>query len=347
MMKLQDLLRLAIERRASDLHLSAGMLPMLRVDGAIAPLYEEEVLEHDVLMKAFDEIMSERHKEALITNLSADFSYSLDKDTRFRVNVYMQRLGVAAAFRGISNVLPSLEGLNAPRILHHLITRERGLILVTGQTGSGKSTTLAAMIAEVNKNHKKHIITIEDPIEFVHHSYNCLINQREIGHDAVDFTSSLASALREDPDIILVGEMRDLETIRLALTAAETGHLVLATLHTSSAAKTIDRIVDVFPGEEKAMVRTMLSESLCAVIAQTLIPKASGVGRVAGYEVLVATPAVRNLIRENKIAQMYSVMQTGTQFGMQTLDSHLQNLVLHGLISQDSLERSSRAHDGY
>ncbi|MBP9721974.1 MAG: type IV pilus twitching motility protein PilT [Gammaproteobacteria bacterium] len=346
-MNLQELLKFAMDSRASDLHLSAGMVPMLRIDGAISPLYEEKVLEHDTLIAALDKIMTDRHREILAHNLSVDLSYNLDKNSRFRVNIYMQRLGIAAAFRGIPYRMPSLEGINAPKILNQLILRERGLILVTGPTGSGKSTTLAAMLSEINKNHKKHIITIEDPIEFVHESYNCLINQREIGQDALDFNSSLAAALREDPDIILVGEIRDLETIRLALTAAETGHLVFATLHTSSAAKTIDRIVDVFPGDEKSMVRTMLSESLCAIVAQTLIPKASGSGRIAGFEILVATPAVRNLIRENKISQLYSVLQTGAQYGMQTLDSHLQHLVLNGLISQDSLARCSRMHDGF
>jgi twitching motility protein PilT len=320
---------------------------MLRIDGSICPLYNEKILDHDVLMSALQNIMTEKHRETLSKNLSVDFSYNLDKTSRFRVNVYMQRLGVAAAFREIPHQLPSLETIGAPKVLNQLIVRERGLILVTGPTGSGKSTTLAAMLAEINKNHKKHIITIEDPIEFVYESYNCLINQREIGRDAVDFSSSLAAALREDPDIILVGEIRDLETIRLALTAAETGHLVFATLHTSSAAKTIDRVVDVFPGDEKSMVRTMLSESLCAVIAQTLLPRSQGQGRIAAYEVLVATPAVRNLIRENKIAQIYSVMQTSNQYGMQTLDSHLQTLVLNGHISQDALLRSSRVHDGF
>lgn len=344
-MNLEHLLKTAVTHNASDLHLSAGMLPTLRVDGSITPLYEEEVLTHDELYDALIAIMNESHLEILKNNLSVDFSYKLDENMRFRVNVYMQRLGVSAAFRGVPYKLPSLESIKAPAVLNKLILRERGLILVTGPTGSGKSTTLAAMIAEINKNDRKHIITIEDPIEFVHESYNCLINQREIGRDAVDFQSSLASALREDPDIILVGEMRDLETIRLALTAAETGHLVFATLHTSSAAKTIDRIVDVFPGDEKSMVRTMLSESLCAVIAQTLIPSPKG-GRVAAYEVLIATPAVRNLIRENKIAQLYSVMQTSTQFGMQTLESNLQQLVGNGIISQDSLIRISNHHSG-
>ena len=342
-MNLNELLTKTVEAGASDLHLSAGMLPTLRVDGSIAPMYDQEVLVHDELLKAFEAIMTEQHREILKKNLSVDFSYKLDENSRFRVNVYMQRLGISAAFRGIPYKLPSLEGIKAPRVLSQLIKKERGLILVTGPTGSGKSTTLAAMIAEINKTYKKHIITIEDPIEFVHESHNCLINQREIGQDAVDFNTSLAAALREDPDIILVGEMRDLETIRLALTASETGHLVFATLHTSSAAKTIDRIVDVFPGDEKSMVRTMVAESLCAVIAQTLIPNPRG-GRVAAYEVLIATPAVRNLIRENKIAQLYSVMQMGTQFGMQTLESNLQRLVANGLITQDSLMRSLGMH---
>lgn len=344
-MDLNELLSAALSQRASDLHLSAGSLPMVRVDGTLRPLYTENVLGHDELMAALHGMMNKEQQDHLSKNLSSDFSYNLGEQSRFRVNVFMHRLGVGAAFRAIPCQLPTLKELAAPKILADLINRERGLILVTGPTGSGKSTTLAAMLGEINANYKKHIITIEDPIEFIHKSNNCLINQREIGRDAVDFNSSLSAALREDPDIILVGEMRDLDTIRLALTAAETGHLVFATLHTSSAAKTIDRIVDVFAGEDKAMVRSMLSESLTAVIAQTLLQRSSGQGRLAAYEILVANAAVRNLIRENKIAQLYSVMQTGSQFGMQTLDMDLQNLIMRGHINQDTGAQHSQLKD--
>lgn len=333
-MKVQKYIKLVIEKEASDLHMSAGMLPMLRVHGEITPLYHEDILDNKQLTEELYELMSERHQKILEKESNVDFSYNFNEEYRFRVNVYRQRLGIAVAFRIIPNKIPSLENIRAPQVLNKLIEARKGLILVTGPTGSGKSTTLAAMISEINELQHKHIITIEDPIEFLHESYNCLINQREVGRDAAGFSSSLEAALREDPDVILVGEMRDIETIRLALTAAETGHLVFATLHTSSAAKTIDRIVDVFPGEEKAMVRTMLSDSLCAVIAQTLLPRTDRQGRVAAFEVMIATPAVRNLVRENKIAQIYSIMQTSSQQGMQTMESHIQGLYSTGVIDQ-------------
>lgn len=345
-MNIQDFLKIVIEKKASDLHLSAGMLPMIRVDGSIEPLYDEEVLDNEMLSDQLKEIMTEREQKILAQKYNVDMSYSFNSEYRFRVNIYKQRLGMSAAFRLIPNKIPSLDSILAPKILHELITRHHGLILVTGPTGSGKSTTLAAMLAEINKTQQKHIITIEDPIEFLHSSYNCLINQREIGRDAVDFSSSLAAALREDPDVILVGEIRDLETIRLALTAAETGHLVFATLHTSSAAKTIDRVIDVFPGEEKAMVRTMLSDSLCAVIAQTLIPKKEKEGRVAAFEIMISTPAVRNLVRENKIAQLYSVIQTSTQYGMQTMEMHLNSLISSNMIDPKYLKHSGTSFIG-
>lgn len=340
-MDLNKLLKIAVDNNASDLHLSASMPPVFRVDGYIRTINEFNVMVHDELITALHGIMTEQNKNILNKELNVDFSYTLDQKSKFRVNVYMQRNGIAAAFRVIPKDIPSLDSIGAPKILSKLVMYERGLILVTGPTGSGKSTTLAAMLSEINHNQKKHIITIEDPIEYEHYSYNCLINQREIGRDAIDFNSALASALREDPDIILVGEMRNLETVRLALTAAETGHLVFATLHTNSAAKTIDRIIDVFPGDEKAVVRTMLSESLCAIIAQTLIQKAHGEGRVAAFEVLVATPAVRNLIRENKVSQIYSVMQTGGQQGMQTLDMDLRSLNINGHIDQETMRKAS------
>lgn len=336
-MNISEYLKITIEKDASDLHLSSGMFPMIRVDGSMTKINDTEILDSNTLTQELFYLMTEKHIEQFQKNLNVDFSYTFDNNHRFRVNVYQQRLGVAAAFRFISNKVPTLEQINAPAIINKLLLSKKGLILVTGPTGSGKSTTLAAMIAELNQTQLKHIITIEDPVEYYHQSYNCLINQREIGRDVKDFSSALEATLREDPDVILVGELRDLDTIRLALTAAETGHLVFATLHTNSAAKTIDRIIDVFPGEEKAMVRTMLSESLCAIVAQTLIPKANGGGRVAAFEVLVATPAVRNLVRENKIAQLYTTMQTSTQYGMQTLEHHLQSLVAMGVIKSDQL----------
>lgn len=340
-MTINKYLQLVIDKSASDLHLSAGMLPMLRVHGEIMPLYDEEVLDDTMLSNELFHIMSTANIQTLEEKSNVDFSYSFNDEYRFRANVYKQRLGIAVAFRLIPNNIPDLESIKAPKVISELIKRNRGLILVTGPTGSGKSTTLAAMIAEINQTQKKHIITIEDPIEFLHDSYNCLINQREVGRDAAGFSSSLEAALREDPDVILVGEIRELETIRLALTAAETGHLVFATLHTNSAAKTIDRIVDVFPGEEKSMVRTMLSDSLCAVVAQTLIPKANKQGRIAAFEVMIATPAVRNLIRENKIAQIYSTMQTSSEYGMQTMQMHIQGLSATGIISPDYIQTHS------
>ncbi|MFQ3288746.1 MAG: twitching motility protein PilT, partial [Alteromonadaceae bacterium] len=267
--------------------------------------------------------------------LEIDFSFEVPNLARFRVNAFNQNRGPAAVFRTIPSKIFSLDDLGCPEIFKAISDTPRGLVLVTGPTGSGKSTTLAAMVDYINKSKNDHILTIEDPIEFVHDNHMCLINQREVHRDTLSFEAALRSALREDPDVILVGEMRDLETIRLAMTAAETGHLVFGTLHTSSAPKTIDRIIDVFPGEEKSMVRSMLSESLRAVISQTLIKKTGG-GRVAAHEIMIGVPAIRNLIREDKIAQMYSTIQTGMQHGMQTMDQCLQNLVNRGIISKQA-----------
>jgi len=324
-MDIAELLAFAYKQGASDLHLSAGMPPMIRVDGDIKRINVDPLDDRTVHNMIYD-IMTDKQQKDFEEFLETDFSFELPNVARFRVNAFNQQRGPGAVFRTIPSKVLTLEQLNAPEIFKKICDQPRGLVLVTGPTGSGKSTTLAAMINYINENEHGHILTIEDPIEFVHTSKNCLINQREVGRDTLSFNNALRAALREDPDVILVGEMRDLETIRLALTGAETGHLVFGTLHTSSAAKTIDRIVDVFPAAEKDMVRAMLSESLRAVISQALLKKIGG-GRVAAHEIMIGTPAIRNLIRENKIAQMYSVMQTGQAAGMQTLDQALLDLV--------------------
>lgn len=330
---LAQLLALAVARNASDLHLSAGVAPMIRVDGEVARI-DMPRLTHDAVHSMVHGIMNDKQRKDFETRLETDFSFEIPELARFRVNVFRQNRGCGAVFRAIPTDIPTLDDLAAPPIFREIATHARGLVLVTGPTGSGKSTTLAAMIDHINRTRANHIITIEDPLEFLHESRNCLVNQREVHRDTLGFGAALRSALREDPDIVLVGEMRDLETIRLALTAAETGHLVFATLHTSSAAKTIDRVVDVFPAAEKEMVRGMLSESLRAVIAQTLLRKTGG-GRVAAHEIMVGTPAIRNLIREGKLAQMYSAIQTGQAHGMRTLDQSLGELLKSGLVSRE------------
>ncbi|WP_027010207.1 type IV pilus twitching motility protein PilT [Conchiformibius kuhniae] len=334
-MQITDLLAFGVKNKASDLHLSAGLPPMIRVHGDIRRINLPEMSSEDV-GNMISSVMNDQQRKSYQQNLETDFSFELPNVARFRVNAFNTNRGPAAVFRTIPSKVLTLEELKAPRVFQKIADTPRGLVLVTGPTGSGKSTTLAAMIDYVNQNHPGHILTIEDPIEFVHQSKKSLVNQRELHEHTHSFANALKSALREDPDIILVGEMRDPETIGLALTAAETGHLVFGTLHTTSAAKTVDRIIDVFPAGEKEMVRSMLSESLRAVIAQTLMKTKDGNGRVAAHEILISTAAVRNLIRENKIAQLGSVLQTGQNFGMQTLDQCLQDLVRRGVISLEA-----------
>ncbi len=329
-MDIADLLAFSAGHGASDLHLSAGVVPMLRVDGEMQRS-GLPVLAPDQVRALVHSVMTQAQRSEFETGREADFSCEVAGLGRFRVNAFEQQRGAGAVFRSIAQAIPSLESLGLGEVFRRICHLSHGLVLVTGATGSGKSTTLAAMIDHLNSTRQHHILSIEDPIEFIHEPRQSLINQREVHRDTHSFAAALRSALREDPDVIMLGEMRDLETIRLALTAAETGHLVLATLHTSSATRTIDRVVDVFPAEEKAMVRTMLSESLQAVISQTLVKKVGG-GRVAAHEIMLATPAIRNLIRENKVAQMVSAIQTGAAVGMQTLEMSLKKLRGAGII---------------
>ena len=345
-MDIVELLGFSYKSKASDLHLSAGMPPMIRVHGDVKKI-NLPPMEHKDVHKLIYDIMNDGQRKIYEENKECDFSFEIPNLARFRVNAFVQQRGAAAVFRSIPSKVLSLEQLNAPNVFKDIAQNPRGIVLVTGPTGSGKSTTLAGMVDFINDNEYGHILTVEDPIEFVHQSKKCLINQRELGPHTLSFANALKSALREDPDVVLVGEMRDLETIRLALTAAETGHLVFGTLHTSSAAKTIDRIVDVFPAAEKEMVRSMLSESLRAVISQTLLKTKDGQGRVAAHEIMIGTPAIRNLIRENKIAQMYSSIQTGQQFGMQTLDQNLATLVSKGVVSRDEAKSKASNKDSF
>jgi twitching motility protein PilT len=343
-MDITELLAFSVKNKASDLHLSAGLPPMIRVDGDVRRI-NVPPLEHKTVHALIYDIMNDKQRKDFEEYFETDFSFELPEIARFRVNAFNHNRGAGAVFRTIPSKILTLEELGCPAVFKDVSDQPRGIVLVTGPTGSGKSTTLAAMIDYKNESEHGHILTIEDPIEFVHESKKCLVNQREVHRDTLGFGEALRSALREDPDIILVGEMRDLETIRLALTAAETGHLVFGTLHTSSAAKTIDRIIDVFPAAEKGMVRSMLSESLRAVIAQTLLKRIGG-GRVAAHEIMIGTPAIRNLIREDKVAQMYSAIQTGQQYGMQTLDQCLQDLLQRGVISkQDAKLRAANKDD--
>jgi twitching motility protein PilT len=331
-MDITQLLAFAVKNRASDLHLSAGLPPMIRVHGDVRRI-NIDALDHKQVHDMVYDIMNDMQRKQYEETLECDFSFEIQGLARFRVNAFNQQRGAGGVFRTIPSKILTLEQINAPRIFADLALRPRGLILVTGPTGSGKSTTLAAMINHLNETEYGHVLTVEDPIEFVHESKKCLVNQREVGPHTLSFNNALRAALREDPDAILVGELRDLETIRLAITAAETGHLVFGTLHTSSAAKTIDRIVDVFPAAEKEMVRAMISESLVGIISQTLCKMKDGNGRIAAHEILLGTPAVRNLIRENKIAQMYSTIQTSQGMGMQTLDQNLTDLVRRSIIT--------------
>lgn len=332
-MNITDLLTFVVKSGASDLHLSAGLPPLLRIDGDVTRI-NAPAMDNDAVYDLIYGIMNDTQRRTFDAELEADFSVDVPGLSRFRVNAFHQNRGVGAVFRTIPNNIKSMDELGMPAIFRQMVSVPRGLVLVTGPTGSGKSTTLAAMIDYLNKHHPYHILTVEDPIEFVHLPRKSLINQREVHRDTLSFNNALRSALREDPDVILVGELRDLETIRLALTAAETGHLVFGTLHTTSASKTIDRIIDVFPEGEKPLVRSMLSESLQAVVSQTLLKKKGG-GRVAAWEIMMGTNAIRNLIREDKIPQMYSAIQTGQSFGMQTLDQHLQQLVKAGMIDKE------------
>ncbi|WP_158971431.1 type IV pilus twitching motility protein PilT [Paraglaciecola sp. L3A3] len=338
-MDITELLAFSVKNKASDLHLSAGLPPIIRVDGEMRKL-NIPPLEHKEVHSLIFEIMNDRQRKEYEENLETDFSFEVKDLSRFRVNAFVQNRGAAAVLRTIPSEILSLDDLGAPQIFKDIINQPTGIVLVTGATGSGKSTTLAAMVDHINRTKREHILTIEDPIEFVHENKLCVLNQREVHRDTHSFNNALRSALREDPDIILVGELRDLETIRLAISAAETGHLVFGTLHTNSAPKTIDRLIDVFPAAEKSMIRSMLSESLRAVISQTLLKKIGG-GRVAAHEIMLGIPAIRNLIREDKVPQMYSVIQTGQQHGMQTMDQCLQNLVAQGLITpQDAAAKS-------
>ncbi|AIG03575.1 twitching motility protein PilT [Pseudomonas fluorescens] len=339
-MDITELLAASVSRGASDLHLSAGLAPRMRVDGEVVPL-DWPLLSATQVADLLSPLLNKHQQKDFETSLETDFSFELPGVARFRANVFQQHRGMGAVFRAIPSRVQGLETLGLGDIFRRIAELPKGLVLVTGATGSGKSTTLAAMIDYLNSTRHRHILTLEDPIEFVHESRKALINQRQVHRDTHCFSTALRSALREDPDVIMVGELRDLETIRLALTAAETGHLVFGTLHTNSAAKTVDRLVDVFPAGEKAMVRAMLSESLQAVVSQVLLKKVGG-GRVAAHEIMLGTPAIRNLIREDKVAQLYSAIQTGGALGMKTLDMSLKGLVGEGVVSREEAQQKAR-----
>ncbi|MFK8018839.1 MAG: type IV pilus twitching motility protein PilT [Pseudomonadales bacterium] len=344
-MDITELLAFSAKQGASDLHLSAGLPPMIRVDGDVRRI-NLPAMDHSEVHALIYEIMNDKQRKDFEEFLETDFSFEVPGVARFRVNAFNQNRGAGAVFRTIPSKVLTMEELGMGQVFRDISLVPRGLCLITGPTGSGKSTTLAAMMDFINENKYEHILTIEDPIEFVHESKKCLVNQREVHRDTHGFTEALRSALREDPDTILVGELRDLETIRLALTAAETGHLVFGTLHTTSAAKTIDRVVDVFPATEKAMVRSMLSESLQAVVSQTLLKKSGG-GRIAAHEIMIGTSAIRNLIREDKVAQMYSAIQTGGSLGMQTMDQCLTDMVEKRLISREAAKEKAKMPENF
>lgn len=341
-MQLTELLSISIEKQASDLHLATGAPPIVRIDGELQCL-DYPILDFDSTAQFLAQVMTKELLAEFNNTKEIDFAFSIAELARFRVNVFWKDSGMAAVFRIIPERIMSLEELKAPKILQDIALLPQGLVLITGTTGSGKSTTLAAIVDFINQTQKRHILSIEDPIEFIHQSNLSLINQREVQRDTLSFAAALRAALRADPDIILLGEMRDLASIKLALTAAETGHLVLATLHTHSAPKAVNRIIDIFPGDEKIMIRSQLVESLQAVISQKLVKKING-GRIAAYEVMLATPAIRNLIREDKIAQMYSTMQTSKAFGMHTLEQYLCQLFNEGLIRQEEMQAVIQNH---
>jgi twitching motility protein PilT len=345
-MDISELLAFSVKNKASDLHLSAGLPPMIRVHGDVRRINLPPMEHKDVHAMVYD-IMNDGQRKFYEENLECDFSFAIPNLARFRVNAFVQQRGAGAVMRTIPSKVLTMEELKCPPIFKDICEYPRGIVLVTGPTGSGKSTTLAAMVNHINENDHGHILTVEDPIEFVHESKKSLINQREVGPHTLSFNNALRSALREDPDVILVGEMRDLETIRLAMTAAETGHLVFGTLHTSSAAKTVDRVIDVFPAAEKEMIRAMLSESLRAVISQTLCKTKDGQGRVAAHEIMIGTPAIRNLIREAKVAQMYSAIQTGQSIGMQTLDQNLTELLKRNIVSKEEARSKAANKDNF
>jgi twitching motility protein PilT len=336
-MDISELLIFMVDNKGSDLHISSGEPPVVRIHGEMRKV-EVPALDKDEVHNMIYEILNDMQRRVFEEHLELDFSFALGDIARFRVNVFRQNRGDAAVFRTIPTKIPTFEELNLPKVFMDLARLEKGLVLVTGPTGSGKSTTLAAMVDLINQEEKGHILTVEDPIEFVHLSKSCLVNQRELGPHTLSFANALRSALREDPDVILVGEMRDLETISLALTAAETGHLVFGTLHTSGAPKTVDRVIDVFPAAQQAQVRSMFSESIQAIITQALFKRKDGKGRVAAFEILVANPAVRNLIRENKIAQIPSIMQTSKALGMQTMEAAVNDLLAKNLVTKDEVQ---------
>ena len=336
-----DLLLEVIERNASDLHLTAGAAPTVRIRGRLQPLEDYPVMTTEMTREIVYGILTNDQRQRLETEWQLDFAYSIPGRARFRVNAYYQRAAIGAAFRLIPFSIKTVDELGLPTVMHELAKRPRGFVLVTGPTGSGKSTSLAAVVNEINETREEHIMTIEDPIEFLHGHKKCIVNQREIGSDAQSFAMGLKAALRQDPDVILVGEMRDLETIHTALTAAETGHLVFATLHTQDTPQTIDRIIDVFPASQQQQVRVQLAVALQGIVTQQLLPTADGAGRIAACEVLLATPAIRNLIREGKTHQIYSSLQTGASVGMQTMDAALAALVRTGKITQQLAEARS------